>query len=196
MNSSERIWCFDSRILSEIHGNFYVKNGHEFGGVKMRGGETKILWTPPKDLEVLTLAFCQKLTANFTLKMKEKNSWGYDFGSVEMGVFEGLNQKIIWTPPKVLEALTLAFCQIFPANFTLKIKEKNSRGQDFGSAEMGVFRGSERQKWKRRILEGTILAVRRWVFFEVVNQKSSDLLRENLRQRFFNFVWNSPQILR
>ena len=108
-----------------------------------RGSEPKILWTPPRRFEALTLAFCQKFAVTFTWKMEEKNSWEHDFGSGEMGVFRGSEPKILWTPPRRFEALTLAFCQKFAAIFRSKMKEKNSWEHDFGSGEMGVFRCCE-----------------------------------------------------
>ena len=60
-----------------------------------------------------------------------------------MGIFRGLYQKSSELVPRDFEALTLSFCLKFASNFTLKMKENNSRRDDFGSAEMGVFRGGE-----------------------------------------------------
>ena len=80
--------------------------------------------------------------------MEEKNSRGHNFDSAEMGVFRGCEQKILWTHPSEFEATALLFSLKFTANFRSKMEEKNSRGHDFDSAEMGVFRGIQQKSSK------------------------------------------------
>ena len=132
LNSSARFWGFDSSFLSQILRKFYVNNGRKeylrIGFWWLRDG--------------CFFRGCE-FTANFASKIEEKRSRGHDFGSAEMGVFRGSEPKILRSPPREFGATSLYLSLKFIANFTSKMEEKNSRGHDFGSVEMGVFWGTE-----------------------------------------------------